>query len=319
MRSLTPPLVGALVLFASSAFAQSPVDCQLPPLADALQGPAKTAYSSGGLLYKNGNFAGAELKYKQAYDLAKDPRLLFNMAVCEKERHRYARMQELLSRYEEEAGSRLTAEDRARADAALAAIKDLVGTVKVTVNVPGAEVSADDEPVGTTPLSAPLAIDLGTHKISVRKDGFEPVTVTFEVQGGGSLDEPITLVEKAPPARPVAPDTEGATKRDVGASPGHALEWSLVVGGNAAGVGGVVLMAVSASNASSARSNHDKSAYDSAATMWTMGLVGAIAGGAAALGGGVFLLVPRRGGTGKREGSVWVGLEDSKLTLGGAW
>ena len=42
---------------------------------------------------------GAYAKFGQAYDLSKDPRLLFNMAICMRNQHDYARMQGLLVRY----------------------------------------------------------------------------------------------------------------------------------------------------------------------------------------------------------------------------
>jgi hypothetical protein len=79
-------LAGA-VLLARPARAQGSAQNRELPLSQVLQGAAKNAYDVASLLYKQGDFAGAEAKYSQAYDLSKDPRLVFNMAACERGRH----------------------------------------------------------------------------------------------------------------------------------------------------------------------------------------------------------------------------------------
>jgi hypothetical protein len=112
----------ALVVVPGVASARPPEAAHVP-LAQTLQGPAKDAYSSAGLLFNNGDFAGAFTKYRAAYDLAKDPRLLYNMALCEKNIRHYAQMQVLLLRYERESGPTLSAEHKDAVEGALAAIR----------------------------------------------------------------------------------------------------------------------------------------------------------------------------------------------------
>jgi hypothetical protein len=183
-----------MVSLATAAHADTPGAKRQRPLAESLQGSAKEAYVSASLLMKHGDFAGAELKYNQAYELSSDPRLLFDEAVCEKELRHYARMQAFLLRYRSEAGAGMSVEDQRTVEAALGAIKNLVGSVAVTSNVPGAELVIDDEPAGTTPLPAPLVLDLGKHKVGLRKEGYEPVETTIEVQGGVAIVQPVSLV-----------------------------------------------------------------------------------------------------------------------------
>jgi hypothetical protein len=67
----------------------------------------------------------------------------------------------------------------------LVAPERLTGAIEVLSDVPGAAVSLDGNPVGTTPLLGPLdKIPVGVHKISVTRDGFssfeEDVPVRFE-------------------------------------------------------------------------------------------------------------------------------------------
>jgi hypothetical protein len=115
------------------------------------------------------------------------------MALAEKNLRAYARMQRLLELYEHEAGQSIYAEDRAAVDGALAAIKNLVGVVTVTTNVPGATIAVDGDVVGTTPLAEPIAVDLGRHTFQARKEGYEPITMNLDVAGGVKMTETIAL------------------------------------------------------------------------------------------------------------------------------
>jgi hypothetical protein len=197
-RLLSGSLVLALLFASGASHADKPRhrDTQ-PSLAQSLKGEAKEAYSSAELLMNNGDFSGAVSKYQQAYDLSKDARLLFDMAVAEKSLHAYARMEKHLEQYLREAGSTATAEDKAAVDTALGAIKNLVGSVTLDVAPAGATVSIDGQAAGKAPLDGPLMLDLGTHTLLVEADDFEPSTQTFEVQGGATRSLHISLVERA--------------------------------------------------------------------------------------------------------------------------
>jgi hypothetical protein len=164
------------------------------PLSESLSGPAKDAYDAAGILRNNQDPGGALTKYRQAYELSRDPRLLFDMAVCERDLKAYARMQDLLVRYEREAGPDLPLAQKTQVDAALAAIQRLVGTVRLDVSEAGASVGVDGEPAGSTPLTGPLVIDLGKHTLSVSKAGFDPVVQTVQIAGGNEIGVTIHLV-----------------------------------------------------------------------------------------------------------------------------
>ncbi len=201
-----------VVTFFSAAAAASALDvrsaCADPsdagaprkaPLAESLSGAAKEAYEAAVVLVNNKDCAGAITKYRQAYDLSRDPRLLFDIAVCDRDLRAYAQMQRLLLRYEQETGANLSPEEKADVDAALAAIRELVGTVHLTVSEAGADVRVDAESVGTTPLAAPLVVDLGKHTLSVTKDGFDPAERTLEIVGGNETSVAIALARRPRP------------------------------------------------------------------------------------------------------------------------
>ena len=171
------------------------------PLAESLSGGAKAAYDAAVILRNNSDCAGAIAKYQQAYDLAQDPRLLFDMAVCERDLRAYARMQGLLLRYEREDAAAIPPEQKAAVEAALAAIHNLVGAVHVTVSEDDADVSVDGEGAGKTPLAAPVVLDLGQHALAVKKEGFEPVERTVAISGGNETSVTIALVRQPHPAQ----------------------------------------------------------------------------------------------------------------------
>src|SRR5580692_10239044 len=68
-------------------------------LADSLPADARRDYDAGKLLFEDGDYATALLKYQAAYDSTKDARLLWDVAVCEKSLRHYARALAALARY----------------------------------------------------------------------------------------------------------------------------------------------------------------------------------------------------------------------------
>ena len=184
----------AIALTSPGAFAKPPKAPSAPagpkPLSETLTGEAKADYEAGKLLFGDGDYAGAEIKLQSAYDKSQDARLLWNVAACEKQQRHYAKTIALVHRYLDTGGALLTDQDRAEAKALLDAIESF--TVKLTiVTEPGAEISIDDEVVGTAPLDHPIVVDLGNRKISVKKAGFKDAVK--EVPVGGSAEAKVEV------------------------------------------------------------------------------------------------------------------------------
>jgi hypothetical protein len=251
-------LVGAL-LNASVAFAQGPAPSKgasakpaaaappspasaappLPPAAPAapdLQGDAKRDYDAGKLLFGDGDFAGARLKFKAAYDATKDPRPLWNWAACEKNLRHYARALSLLNDYLKD--DRLLPEERADATRLRDTLNEFTTPITITVTEAGADISIDGESVGQSPLAGPLTIDMGARKIDVAKAGFRPYSASVVIQPGTNapiavkLDPDVHLghlVIKAPAGAAIAVDGAamgvGSWQGTV-ASGGHSLRIS---------------------------------------------------------------------------------------------
>lgn len=175
----------ALVLAVALATLSLRVSAEEPrPLAQSLAGEAKTQYDVAKILYRDGDYAGALARFRRAYDVAHDPRLLWNMAACEKNLRHYVKVLRLVDTYLKDGGALVTAEDRAEARTFEAAVRALVGELRVDVAEPGATVSIDDVVVGTTPVAAPVLADQGARKIRVVKSGFRPAERSVDVAGG---------------------------------------------------------------------------------------------------------------------------------------
>jgi PEGA domain len=179
MRSLVPRLAAfALATLISVAAAAEPA-----PLSEALSGEAKAAYEGGKLLYGDGDFAGARVKFQAAYEAAKDPRLLWNVAVCEKGLRHYAKVVELTKKYLETSSDLITEADRTEAKELLNAIESFTVELTLAINEPEAEIWIDGERVGSSPLAGPIVVDIGTREIGVQKSGFTPFRGSVPVGG----------------------------------------------------------------------------------------------------------------------------------------
>lgn len=165
------------------------------PLSETLTGEALAEYDSASLLFRDGDYAGALTKFNHAFELANDPRLLWNIAVCEKNLRHYANVHKLVTRYLAEGGNYLSAEDRMSAQALLDVIASFVSTLTVTTTPAGADILVDGKVVGKTPLPEALNIDMGSHKIAASLEGYVTQERAIELLGGRGTDVAFQLQE----------------------------------------------------------------------------------------------------------------------------
>jgi PEGA domain len=165
----------------------------LPSLADSLPPDARRDYDAGKLLFEDGDYATALLKYQAAFDRTQDPRLLWNVAVCQKDQRHYAKAAATLARYLAEGGDRLSAVDRHDALELSRAIAPFTVPTVIQVSEPGAQIWIDDALVGQSPLQGLVALDMGTRRVRVTKDGFRLYEREFPVGGSAATTIEVTL------------------------------------------------------------------------------------------------------------------------------
>ncbi len=170
-----------------------PTPSAVKPLAESLSGMARAEYEAGRVLYADKDFANAIVKFQKAHELSGDPRLLWNVAVCDKNLRRYGKMLRTIQRYRHEAASLLTEEERVQSNEIIKTVETFVSALTVTASERDAEIYVDDEKLGTTPLAEPILVDVGVRRIRVVKAGYKPVALSREIVGGGkvAIDVPL--------------------------------------------------------------------------------------------------------------------------------
>ncbi|WP_437490888.1 PEGA domain-containing protein [Sorangium sp. So ce1014] len=163
------------------------------PLSETLTGEAKAEYEAARILFNDGDYRNAIIKFERAHELSRDPRLLWNIALCQKNLKRYARLLGTVEKLLQEAGPQLTEQDRKDAAALIEATKAYVSRLDLQASEAGAAVFVDGEEVGRTPLREPVLLDVGTRKIRVTKKGFKDVEVSQPVAGGDVVTVKATL------------------------------------------------------------------------------------------------------------------------------
>lgn len=121
--------------------------------------------------FKAGQFEKARELYAAAYKQKPDHATLLLLAQAEAKANKNIDAAGHLELYLREAKS-ASAEDRAAADKLYWDVTAKIATWKVKVSVDGADVYLDGKLVGKSPLAAPLFVEVGTHEVEARKEGF---------------------------------------------------------------------------------------------------------------------------------------------------
>jgi hypothetical protein len=164
--------------------APAPEPAGPPSLGESLTGLAKAEYEAGKLLYGDKDYANAIVKFKQAHKLSGDPRLHWNIAVCEKMLRQYSRMIESVRRYRTEAASMLTADDITQADEIVKTVEGFISELELKVDQKKVEIWVDGEKIAVTPLAQKVFLDVGKRTIAIKKEGYKDVVRKIEVPGG---------------------------------------------------------------------------------------------------------------------------------------
>ena len=203
------------------------------PLAQALTGAARADYDAGKVLASDGDFTGALIKFQSAYDQSRDPRLLWNVAFCEKNLRHYARVIATLQRYLAEGAGFLTDKDRKEARDLVQTIQPFTTSATFKVSEAGAQISVDDAAVGVSPLAAPVVLDIGERRLRVVKEGFKPYEKTLPVGGSAAIAVDVVLEKEVHEGRIVveAPPDATIVLDDKPAGTGR-LEATVAAGGH---------------------------------------------------------------------------------------
>jgi len=158
-----------------------------------LSSAARAKWDSAVALFTRGKYASAKADFIAAYEISRDPRVLFNVAVCEKNLERFAAAVDTFKRELAEGAGKLSAAEVTEINNVVSGLERFVATVTVNVSEPGAKVFVDGEEVGISPLPAPIRVSSGDRLISARKTGFNEASRKITVTGGATSELSLKL------------------------------------------------------------------------------------------------------------------------------
>ncbi|MBK6520355.1 MAG: PEGA domain-containing protein [Polyangiaceae bacterium] len=208
LRTLLSILVMSLLVVTSSGVALA----QAGKIREELPEKLRPSWDAAGDLFDDANFDAALVEYQRIYAESKNPRVLYNVGVCWKERKFYARAVEAWEKQLAEK-DKLPAAEVERARSSMEVVLPFVTTLDLTSNQSGAKLLIKDLEVGLTPLAAPVRVDVGPNKLVLEKPGFARAERTIEVL----RDQPVKLTmnmiqaDKTAPAKITVSGAEGAT------------------------------------------------------------------------------------------------------------
>jgi tetratricopeptide (TPR) repeat protein len=162
------------MLIPSLTRAQEPIDM------------AKTHYASAVAYYGRGQYKEAVREFKAAYNLSKKPDLLYNIAQCWERLGDLARSISYYRRYLTESPKAADTEKIKLRIESLARRLERTA-IMLKGGPPGAVLFVDDKKVGILPMSSPLKVRPGTHKVEVRKKGFVSFRSTVAAAAGRTV------------------------------------------------------------------------------------------------------------------------------------
>jgi hypothetical protein len=177
--------VVALALAASPAYAQPRPNAPPPPtIRSELSGEARDAWDRAQTLLRAKDFGAALVQFNRAYELSQNARVLFNVGICEKELHHYARAAERFQKELDQGEGKLSEDEKAELRNAIAIVRKYVSTVTVSSNEPDATLYIDEYDAGKTPFTKPILVDVGPRKLTLKKEGFNEQTVNVDIVAG---------------------------------------------------------------------------------------------------------------------------------------
>jgi len=188
--------------FSAPARAQSEPSTVTATPSDSPAARARTHYARGLSFYTQREYARALAEFERAYALVPSPRLLFSMGQAHAGLGQYAAAFKELQAYVASVGSSVPAERRSQVTRQLEALRAQLGSVAVTVNVPGTSIDVDGEVVGSSPLRAPVMLDPGSHRVGAAHTDHSPASARVSVISGEVTAVRFDLQPSAEMARP---------------------------------------------------------------------------------------------------------------------
>ena len=184
-----------------------------PVAAQSDQENARRHFERALELADKGIYAEAAEEFERAYQIAPRPTVLFNLAQIYVVLGRPIQAIDTFRRYLAQGDPQITAERRAQVEEEIARQASRVGFLVVETDVAGAVIRVDGAPVGTTPLSSPISVEIGVHSVSAAREGFQGAEQSITVAGQETRSVRLMLPPSPRPIDPAATATPDAVEK----------------------------------------------------------------------------------------------------------
>ena len=271
---------------------------------------ARTLFQRGQTAYSQGDYDTAIAQWTRAYEIDARPLLQFNLSQAYERLGRLGDAIAALELYLERAAP----EDEHQADARarLSSLRERVGrtSVRVVGGPEGATILIDGEDRGRTPRPDAIQVAPGSHRVVVRREGYQEFTSSVVVPAGQSVDVSVEMA-----AAQAAAATQGDDELPL-------VPIILFSAGGAALIAGAVMGGVALSDAESAP-GRDSPQADSARGLALGADITMGAGVALAAAGLIVLLVSDSGSGEQRVERVsvapWGGTSGGGVAIAGTF
>lgn len=186
------------------------------PVSAETRAEASAHFNRGVELFQEEAYRGALVEFQRAYEIAPDYRLLYNIGQTRLAIQDYLGASKAYESYLVRGGASIPNERRVQVEEALAAMKERIGRISITVSRDAAEIYVDEEVVGTSPLNETVMVNVGSHRISARTSDGATDAKTVDVAGGDVAVVALKLVAAAPALVYREEDTSWSEKRRAG-------------------------------------------------------------------------------------------------------
>lgn len=178
---------------------------------------ASQRFQKGLAFYQEGEPKLALVEFEKAYELVPDYRVLYNLALVAMQIGQFAKARMALEDYLQEGAENVDAGRRLDIERDLEMLRARTASLRVETIPSGATVLVDDIPLGESPLETAVVLDVGQHRVSFRKDGYEQKAERVTLAGGEERQlrtelKPVTpkvVTIREPVAVPVGPVRSG--------------------------------------------------------------------------------------------------------------
>ncbi|MBI5514983.1 MAG: PEGA domain-containing protein [Deltaproteobacteria bacterium] len=191
MRRLPLLLAGALLARASVLQAQTPSATAIAE--------ARLRFQRGVELTDEGNFTAAMTEFARAWQLTRNPAVLFNISATHEASGHYVEALDAMLEYERLAPPEALQARRSEVDGALTRLRQRIGTITVRTQAQGLEVRIDGLPRPLPEVRGGARVSAGRHRVVLIAPNFRADEHELDIAGGTDqvIDTPLVSTQSS--------------------------------------------------------------------------------------------------------------------------